>query len=277
MNPMNETAARLQAAFAAMMDACDQRLERWRPQVEDAPTMGVCPSCATGEGPLDIAESLEESVRRDALALVYAPCDHCEKEAAIREKLARYGVPRRVRHARFSNFETETPAQERALETVREWVRGHKSTESRKEWAMLLLGSCGTGKGHLASASIRALGMTAHWTTQADLVAEWHAMDLSRRQDHIRRLKAYPVLVIDEIGGKDASADTAELFVRLLDARYDSEVPTVLISNLPVRTTREGSLDLLTLLGGDRIESRLKGARKVICRWADYRGKGGVA
>jgi DNA replication protein DnaC len=275
MNPIHDTSARLAATFEAMMAACDRRLERWRPAVEDAPTMGPCPLCGDAEGgPLDLVESLERSVRHDAVALVYAPCDDCEAEAGTRERLARYGVPRRVRGAQFSTFVAETPAQRAGVDSVRDWVRSVRAEEGPREWALLLLGGCGTGKGHLAAAALRSLGCSAHWTTQADLIADWHGMDLSRRQDYVRRLRRYPFLVVDEIGGKDASADTAELFTKLLDARYDAEAPTVLVSNLPLRARREGALDVLTLLGGERIESRLKaGARVVFCNWGDYRGK----
>lgn len=58
-----------------------------------------------------------------------------------------------------------------------------------------------------------------------------------------------PLLIIDDLGAAKASDWTEEITYRLINRRYNYELPTLITTNLPIR-------DLRAYLG-DRVTSRL--------------------
>lgn len=271
LSPLADAGAQLQTMFARMEAALEARTAAFAPEIAAAPFLGPCPACKVAPTQLDREGSEEESVRLNRLTLVYLPCGGCEREAALQERMARYGVPRRVRGATFDNYEVTDPGQGDAVDQVRAWVR------SRESLFLLMLGKCGTGKGHLAAAAIRESGLSAHWTTHADLIDSYHDLPMSegKRKAFRTRFQRYSVLVIDEMGGKSMTADTPELMFGILNERHDQELKTILIGNIPLRAP-EGKPSVLALLGEDRSESRLLTTSTLIaCRWSDYRARAG--
>jgi len=267
--PMNDAATRLQEMFARMESTLEARTAAFAPQIATAPFLGPCPACKVATTELDRETTEEESVRLNRLTLVYLPCGGCEREAALQERMARYGVPRRVRGATFANYETPDPAQAAAVEQVKTWVKNPNGL------FLMMLGKCGTGKGHLAAAAIRESGLSAHWTTHADLIDSYHDLPMSegKRKAYRSRFQRYSLLVIDELGGKGMTSDTPELFFGILNERHDQELKTILIGNIPIKAA-EGKPSVLALLGEERSESRLTATATVIApRWEDYRKK----
>lgn len=265
MNDPITTQDKLAQMFANMGAALEARSAKLLPEIGEAPVLGPCPSCKKTITALDREASEEESVRENRVVLVYGVCDDCEVEARVKERMARYGVPARVRHATLENFQVSSPAMEEAVTSVRRWVRDPESL------FLLLLGKCGTGKGHLAAAAIRESGAGARWTTHADLVNEYHSLPLNDREAYRRRFLRYTVLVIDEMGAKSMTADTPELFFGLLNLRHDRGLKTVLIGNIPLKAA-EGKPSVLAILGEDRAESRLfNTATTIFPRWEDWR------
>jgi DNA replication protein DnaC len=257
----------IERTFLGMMSACDQRTARFRRELETICPTGPCPACTAQGQPLDESESLELSVQRNRLMPVYVVCGHCMAEAQRQEMLARYGVPRRVRHATFENFIVTDPKQQTALDAVAWWLR------ERESLFLFLIGSCGAGKGHLAAAAVRRSAVSATWTTHADLIDGYHGLPMERRPGYIGRLQRVPLLILDEIGGKNATSDTAEIFYKILDRRYDEGLKTILIGNIPYRQgTDTTKPSIISLCGDDRIESRFAQTGKVVpCKWKDYR------
>lgn len=129
--------------------------------------------------------SLEEAVRANAVVVVHRLCDPCLAEGAMRDRLARYGVPRRVRHATFENFQTDGSLEKlEAVQSVRRWI------EEDELIFLTLFGAYGAGKGHLAAAAIRKLGMSARWLSHADLMDGYHALDYPGRPRYLNRIRA---------------------------------------------------------------------------------------
>jgi len=216
-------------------------------------------------------ETVEESTRRNEWRPTWMGCQSCADEAEVRARLERYGVPQRVLHATLSNYDVRTDSQREALRTVRAWKEGEKPF-------LLLLGTCGTGKGHLAAALFRASGRSGQWMTHADLINTNYGVTLDDRPRWRKQIARKPFLVLDEMGAKGMTADTAEIFYEILDRRHDERLPTILIGNIPYRSKNESNLSILKLTDPDpqqaRMESRMAdGAVLVFCRWEDYRKK----
>lgn len=252
--------------FSSMMSLADQREQRFRTEMESAPATGQCPNCGAAGQPMDEPETLELSVRHNLLKPIYLACDHCMAEAKVQERMASYGVPRRVRHATLENFTITDPRQETALDAVRIWLL------ERTSLFLLLLGTCGAGKGHLAAAAVRRFRASATWITHAGMIDGLYGIPLDYRPGYIGRLQRIPLLVIDEMGGKAMTSDTPETFYKILDRRYEEGLKTILIGNIPLRSKDETKPCLISLTGGERMESRLlQTGTSVSCRWADYR------
>ena len=274
----------IKSTFSRLMSAANDRTERFATEIVNAPQTGPCPKCTVPGQSLDSDATLDESVRHNRLRPVYVVCDHCAAEAHRQERMARFGVPTRVRHATLENFEFHGEVDDRrkqaeAITAIQKFIADPKKI------FLCLLGSSGAGKGHLAAGAVRECvpvgaseSNAARWYSHPSLIDEAYTHSLETRPGFIGRLARTPVLVLDEMGTKNMTSDTVEIFYKLLDRRYEEgwtqQRKTILIGNIPLRTTDEKKIALLPIIGGSRIESRFVPTATVIYpRWDDYRKK----
>jgi DNA replication protein DnaC len=125
----------------------------------------------------------------------------------------------------------------------------------RRGRSLLLLGLTGTGKTHQAYASIRELAITgaaATWavTTAADLYAALRPRHGIDSEAEFRRYRDASILLVDDLGAERKPTEfTEEINFRLINWRYEHQLPTLITSNL---LPKEISARL-----GDRVTSRL--------------------
>ena len=110
--------------------------------------------------------------------------------------------------------------------------------------SLVMIGNAGTGKTHLACGIIREAG--GKYRTAPEIVEEMRrTKSFSANEsegdiiDYYGRLK---LLVIDEIGRGISATDEKYMIYQLVNARYNTRKPTVLISNL-------GKSDFLQYIG----------------------------
>ncbi|MFF7362317.1 ATP-binding protein [Streptomyces sp. NPDC008125] len=120
--------------------------------------------------------------------------------------------------------------------------------------SLLMAGVVGAGKTHQAYGAIRLLaqsGIGVRWraTTTADLYAELRPRPGVDSERELAAVSRCPLLIIDDLGAAKASDWTEEITYRLINRRYNYELPTLITTNLPIR-------DLRAYLG-DRVTSRL--------------------
>lgn len=159
---------------------------------------------------------------------------------------------------------------------VRQWVDDvtanatAPTTGGRREVStgpsLLLLGATGVGKTHEAFGALRALiatGIVVRWEsiTAADLYADMRPSAGVDPEWMMRRLVRIPLLHLDDLGAATTTRWTEELTYRLINWRYNRELPTLITSNLaPVRTaTMPAEQPVLREQIGDRVASRLAG------------------
>ena len=120
--------------------------------------------------------------------------------------------------------------------------------------SLLLTGRVGRGKTYQAWGAVRALavsGLRVGWVvaTAADMYAAIRprsGVDSETVFQHYARAR---LLVVDDVGASKSSEWTEEINYRLVNHRYENELPTLFTSNLPPKDLAE--------MVGDRVASRL--------------------
>lgn len=120
--------------------------------------------------------------------------------------------------------------------------------------SLLLLGPVGTGKTFQAYGALRAfaasgVGCSWQFTTAADLYARMRPRHGVDSESEFERYAHARLLVIDDLGAAKGSEWNEEVNYRLINYRYDHELPTLITTNLIG--------DTLVPVLGDRVASRL--------------------
>lgn len=120
--------------------------------------------------------------------------------------------------------------------------------------SLLMAGVVGAGKTHQAYGAVRLLvqgGVGVRWraTTAADLYADLRPRPGSDSERELAAVSRCPLLIIDDLGAAKASEWVEEVTYRLINRRYNYELPTLITTNLAIK-------DLRSYLG-DRVTSRL--------------------
>ena len=167
-----------------------------------------------------------------------------EEKQAQREKLERYeksGVPERYFTESLDTYKINNEMQATAAKAATNFLHAVKCGEFK---SLVMIGNAGTGKTHLACAIIREAG--GKYRTAPDIVEEMRrTKSFSANEtegdiiDYYGRVK---LLVIDEIGRGISATDEKYMIYQLVNARYNTRKPTVLISNL-------GKSDFLQYIG----------------------------
>ena len=216
-----------------------------------------CPACMARMAEQDRARKV-----RDA--------EHA-KARRIEALFSRSGIPARFKERSFDNYVTTTPEQERALRIARgyadDWFDMHQNGTS-----LILSGSPGTGKTHLACAianSVIGMGYSALFTTVSDAlraIKRSYDKDAGTSElEAINELAAPALLVLDEVGAAYDTDHSKTLIFDLMNKRYENLRPTIILTNLDAPSLREHL--------GDRITDRLRegGGRLVQFTWASHR------
>ena len=169
----------------------------------------------------------EEIAARDA------EIERQERQQAEREKLERYqksGVPERYFKESLDTYKITNKMQATAAQAATNFLHAAKCGEFK---SLVMLGNAGTGKTHLACAIIREAG--GKYRTAPDIVEEMRRAKSFTANDTESDIIQYyghvSLLVIDEIGRGIAATDEKYMLYQILNARYNTRKPTVLISN----------------------------------------------
>lgn len=229
--------------------------------VTDKPTVitSRCPTCR------EEAQAAEDA-RKQAEAAA-------ERNRRVAGLFGRAGIPPRFADRTFDGYRTDGRGQKLALSVCKAYAEAWP--EKRAGGASLVLtGSPGTGKTHLACAVAshvvqEHLSAVLFVTVSAMLraIKETYRKDSERtEQDVINRLCEPDLLIIDEVGVQVGSEHEKLLMFEVLNERYQSMRPTILISNL--------SVDELEEFLGHRVMDRYRECGAVLAfDWDSYRGR----
>lgn len=267
---MPEVVAEVVAAFEKAKAHVAKFAEEIRPAF-DAAEPGLCLVHGTRQKP-DWETTLRDSwAAKELVRLVinYEPCPECEAVTARLKAHARWerrGVPHKLLYATFENFDARDDDYNIAKAKATAWRSVFKQYGNGCGF-VILYGSVGTGKSHLAVAALKAMG-DGLFITHADLVAGLRATYSSQEPDAQRRFfaryQSAPALVLDEIGVRSAGRDEEDLLYRVLAHRYDRDLFTVLTSNDELETIK-------SILGFRLVDRIAENSVRIACDWPSHR------
>ena len=181
--------------------------------------------------------------------------EEMERKQAEAEKLARYKktVPERYWKESFDTYGAETDEQKNALEQSRRCL---EAVKCGKFCTLIMLGTVGTGKTHLACGIVREYG--GLYRLAPNIVEEIRrAKSFTAKETEADLLENYgraKLLVIDEIGRGVAGTDEQYMLYQIINERYNRRKPTVLISN----QTKRDFLNYIGIAAADRLTESAK-------------------
>lgn len=191
---------------------------------------------------------------------------------SIERRLGNACIPPRFQSKGFDSYIANTKDQQKALAKCKRYADQFKENFENGR-SLLLLGSVGTGKTHLANAIanqiITELGYTVLYSTVGSMLrfirSSFSDSELSESEAYSTFTQPH-LLIIDEIGVQKASEFELTALFDIINERYEKLFPTIIISN-------HGPKELANYLG-DRVVDRLReGGSVILFEWESERVK----
>ena len=205
----------------------------------------TCPRC-NGSGWVPI----------EGEALRVEPCS-CQGDLRRRQRITAAAIPPRYYHCRLETLYPRNngaliAAKDRVQQFADGWLPGINNGRG-----LLLMGSCGSGKTHLAVASLLEIidgGKPGRllFSNFQDLIQEIQASfdsdESPSKSEILRPLLEVDLLVLDELGSQKPSMFVQDILYYVINSRYNGQRTTVFTTNY---------IDDLPERIGERLRSRL--------------------
>jgi len=171
---------------------------------------------------------------------VARPCE-CRMERRAARMLGRAHIPRRYEHCMLADFDTGFPGADQTLTTARlmarRFVEGYPLETGGT--GLLLTGSIGVGKTHLAVGILQALvterGASGLFYDYRDLLKQvqnsYNQKVAATEMEVLRPVFDAEVLVLDELGAAKPSDWVWDTVAHILNTRYNDRRTTIITSN----------------------------------------------
>jgi DNA replication protein DnaC len=238
------------------------------------------------------------------------PCE-CTARDRTDRVLAKARVPERYRHCDFENYETDNEIENVSREQLNTWNGSLAQAklvvqrfaqefspvpEIQSEHGLLLMGSCGVGKTHLAVSALKEIVLRGHNGVFYDyrellkaIQDSYNPESQTTEMSVLEPVLKTDLLVLDDVGSSKPSLWALETVGHILNTRYNEKRVTLLTTNfLDAETSEQASAvtppsralgsrtsameDTLTDRVGKRIRSRLYEMSRTVEIFApDYR------
>lgn len=209
------------------------------------------------------------------------PCA-CQQEKRVARLIERARIPSRYKHCTLESFSV-TPDMDaslgRAQLMAQGFVDGYPVTTEGK--GLMLAGSIGVGKTHLAVGILRALItdklVNGLFCDYRELLKEiqnsYNVQSTTTELEILQPVFDAEVLVLDELGAVKPTEWAWDTVALILNSRYNDERTTIITTNYPhlppggagERCAREETL-------GDRIGERMRSRLSEMCVTIDLQG-----
>lgn len=196
-------------------------------------------------------------------------------QASIDAALGRAAIPPRFRSRTLSAYRATCAGQQYALGVVRGYAQGFEAVRQSGQ-CLVLAGSPGTGKTHLACALLREViagGHTGLFVGMGEAlmrIRSTYSPGAAESEAQVLRALIEPdLLVMDEVGRAIGTPEKrGALLHEIVEGRYREMRPTVLIGNQ--------APDEMAGYIGEHLWSRLMEGGEMVVRfdWSDYRRGG---
>jgi DNA replication protein DnaC len=195
-----------------------------------------------------------------------------ERRALEVRKMQEMNIEPEFYGASFDTYQTDIPEQTKAVQTVQRLIEG-------KIQQIVMVGSNGTGKTHLAIAAVKALGgkIFSMYEITTRIRQSYSARSDETELDIVDELARLPMLAIDEVGRTKGSDAELNWLSYIIDKRHTRGLPTIIISNKHVRKhcPLGGCPECLENYLSNDVMSRLtEGGVLLQFNWEDWRKRG---
>ena len=190
------------------------------------------------------------------------PCA-CHGDLRRRQRMLAAGIPRRYAHCTLGSFKDKATVLKNAKARVQEFVDLWPGTDEGR--GLLLMGTCGVGKTHLAVAVLVEI-ITANkpgrllFSNFQDLIQEIQASfdndQVPSKSELLRPLLEADLLVLDELGSQKPTTFVQDILYYVINSRYNAERTTIFTTNYFDYGT-DSEKDTLESRIGKRLRSRL--------------------
>jgi DNA replication protein DnaC len=232
----------------------------------------VCPLCE-GTGWKAVSLGSERRVTR---------CD-CRLQGRAQALLAAARIPKRYEHCELSNFEFDGP--HRSLAPARMAACRFVEEYPLEGTGLMLVGSSGLGKTHLAVGIVKALilnkGITCLFYDYRELLKQiQNSYDSSVKMTELSILRPVfdaEVLALDDLGAVKPTDWVWDAVSFILNTRYNDKRTTIITTNFADEAGQDPYADIATdterarrassrLTLGDRIGERMRSRLHEMCR-----------
>jgi DNA replication protein DnaC len=207
----------------------------------------------------------------------------CELQLQAARLLKRAAIPKRYEHCTLDTFEPGYGQADQSLAAAymraRQFVTGYPvTTEGR---GLLLTGSVGVGKTHLAVGIVQALivekGVRALFCDYRELLKRiqesYNPLVSTTELQILTPVFEAEVLILDELGAQKPTDWVWDTVALILNTRYNDKRTTLITTNYPnapAALARSAGLREETL--GDRIGERMRSRLAEMCVEVEMRG-----
>ncbi len=198
------------------------------------------------------------------------PCE-CRRREAHFGLLERARLPRRYEACHFHNYKPSNPSQERAFGYASRLTMEYPAVER----GLLLMGTVGVGKTHLAVAILKGLserGFKCLFYEFGSLLKEiqdsYNANTKTSELGVLSPVLSSEILVLDEVGASKPTDWVRDTMAHIINTRYNERKLTIFTTNYTDdrRNDREETLE-------DRIGARLRSRIYEMCKTVNITGE----
>jgi len=210
----------------------------------------------------------------------------CRVQERAARRLKRAAVPRRYEHCTLESYETGFTSSHRtqgaALMRARKFVESYPLETNGT--GLLLTGSIGVGKTHLAIGILQALvverGATGLFYDYRDLLKQvqnsYNSQVRETEMEILRPVFEAEVLVLDELGASKPTDWVWDTVAHILNTRYNDRRTTIITTNyanLAPLTASDSNGRLREETLGDRIGERMRSRLQEMCVVVEMQGE----
>lgn len=254
---MSQEKATIHPLFAVPVQAEDTFERDFARDLSDREEPQICPLCY-GSG-------MEIVAGRGA-----RPCE-CRRQKSHSNQIEKAKIPRRYENCHFQSYRAMNPSQERAFRYASRLAMEYPAIER----GLLLMGSVGIGKTHLAVSILKALterGFSCLFYEFGALLKEiqnsYNPVSQVSELKVLQPIFDAEILVLDEIGASKPTDWVRDTMAHIINTRYNDKKLTIFTTNYldERKIEREETLE-------DRIGVRLRSRLFEMCKTLHLEGQ----